>query len=134
MLVTSIDEQFDADLTSVENLKKYNDSVRFLLFVIDIFSRYLWVKPLHDKTAKSVLNAIKAVFSERKCLKLRTDGGSEFKNRYVKKYLKDNGIYYFTAQNSPKANYVERVQKTIKVMYRMMRQNRSYRYLLIFLL
>ena len=125
MLVTSIDEQFDADLTSVENLKKYNDGVRFLLFVIDIFSRYLW-----DKTAKSVLNAIKAVFSERKCLKLRTDGGSEFKNRYVKKYLKDNGIYYFTAQNSPKANYVERVQKTIKVMmYRMMRQNRSYRYL-----
>ena len=130
VLVTSIDEQFDADLTSVENLKKYNDGVRFLLFIIDIFSRYLWVKPLHDKTAKSVLNAIKAVFSERKPLKLRTDGGSEFNNRYVKKYLKDNGIYYFTAQNTPKANYVERVQKTMKVMmYRMMRKNRSYRYL-----
>lgn len=39
--VTSIDEQYDADLTSVENLKKYNDGVRFLLFLIDIFSRYL---------------------------------------------------------------------------------------------
>lgn len=130
VLVTSIDEQFDADLTSVENLKKYNDGVRFLLFVIDIFSRYLWVKPLLDKTAKSVLNAVKDVFAQRKPLKFRTDAGSEFNNRYLRKYMKDNGVYYFTTQNIPKANYVERVQKTIKVMmYRMMRKNRSYRYI-----
>ena len=39
-------------------------------------------------------------------------------------------MYYFTTQNIPKANYVERVQKTIKVMmYRMMRKNRSYCYI-----
>lgn len=39
-------------------------------------------------------------------------------------------MYYFTTQNIPKANYVERVQKTIKVkLYRMMRQKRSYRYI-----
>ena len=34
VLVTSIDEQYDVDLTSVENLKKYNDGIRFLLFII----------------------------------------------------------------------------------------------------
>ena len=97
---------------------------------MDIFSRYLWVKPLLDKTAKSVLKAIKEVFSERKPVKLRSDAGSEFNNKYMKKYLKDNDLYYFTTQNFPKANYVERVQKTIKVMmYRMMRKNRSYRYI-----
>lgn len=39
-------------------------------------------------------------------------------------------MYYFTTQNIPKANYVERVQKTITVkLYRMMRQKRSYRYI-----
>ena len=130
VLVTSVDEQFDADLTSVENLKKFNDSVRFLLFVNDIFSRFLWVKPLLDKTAKSILKAIKDVFSQRKPLKLRTDAGSEFNNKYLKKFLKENDVYYFTTQNVPKANYVERVQKTFKVMmYRMMRKNRSYRYI-----
>ena len=130
VLVTSIDEQYDVDLTSVENLKKYNDGIRFLLFIIDIFSRHLWVKPLLDKTAKSILKATKEVFSERKPLKLRSDAGAEFNNRYFKKYLKDNDVYYFTTQNVPKANYVERVQKTLKVMmYRMMRKNRSYRYI-----
>ena len=130
VLVTSIDEQFDADLTSVENLKKFNDGVRFLLFVIDIFSRYLWVKPLYNKTAKSVLNAIKLIFSQRKNLKFTSDVGSGFNNKYLRKYMKDNDVYYFTTQNRPKANYVERVQKTIKVMmYRMMRKNRSYRYI-----
>lgn len=66
--MTSIDEQYDADLTSVENLKKYNDGVKFLLFTIDIFSRYLRVKPLHDKSAKTVLNAFKDVFSQRRPL------------------------------------------------------------------
>lgn len=59
VVVSSIDEQFEADLASVENLKKYNNGVRFLLIVIDGFSRYLWVKPLFDKTAKSVMNAMK---------------------------------------------------------------------------
>lgn len=68
VLVSSIDEQFDADLTSVENLKQYNDGVRFLLFVIDIFSRFLWVKPLLDKTAESILKSIKEFFAERKPL------------------------------------------------------------------
>lgn len=130
VLVTSIDDQFDADLASVENLKKYNDGVRFLLLVIDIFSRYLWVKPLLDKTAKSVLKALKEVFSDRKPHKLRTDAGSEFQNQYLKKFLKDNDVYYFTTHNSAKANYSERVGKTLKgMMYRMMRKNRSYRYI-----
>ena len=130
VVVSSIDEQFDADLTSVENLKKDNDGVRFLLFIIDIFSRYLWVKPLKNKTAKSILTAVKDVFLDRKPKKLRTDKGSEFNNFILKKYLKQEHVYYFTTNNVPKANYVERVQKTIKVrLYRMMRRNRSYRFI-----
>ena len=101
VLLTSIDEQYDVDLTSMEKMKKYNDGIRFLLFILDIFSRYLWVKPLLNKTAKSVLKAIKEVFSERKPVKLRSDTGSEFYKRYMKTYLKDNDIYYFTTHMFP---------------------------------
>ena len=99
----------------MEKLKKFNDSVRFLLFVTDISSRFLCVKPLLNKTAKSVLQATKDVFSQRKPLKLRADAGSEFNNKYLKKFLKENDVNYFTSQNVPKANYVERVQKTFNV-------------------
>ena len=47
--VTSIDAQFDADLSYVGNLAKENEKVQYLLFATDIFSRDLWVKPLKDK-------------------------------------------------------------------------------------
>ena len=128
--VSSVDEQFDADLMSVGNLSKENDGIRFLLFVIDIFSRFLWVKPLKDKTAKSVLSAMKEVFKERKPIKLRSDKGGEFNNRWFKEYMKDKHVHYFVTQNAPKANYVERVQRTFRVMmYRMMRQKRNHRYI-----
>ncbi|MES9902545.1 MAG: DDE-type integrase/transposase/recombinase [Sedimenticola sp.] len=128
--VTSIDAQFDADLSDVGNLANENDDIHFLLFVIDIFSRYLWIRPLNDKKAKTVLIAFKDVFRERSPVRLRVDKGSEFVNRKVKKYMKDNNIHMFTTQNLPKANYVERVQRTVKTaLYRYMRQKRSYRYI-----
>ena len=98
--VTSIDSQFDADLSDVNNIAKDNDGIRYLLFVIDIFSRFLWVKPLKNKTAKSVLDALKEVLKKRKPVRMRVDKGSEFVNRWVKKYLKDNDIYLFVTQSS----------------------------------
>ena len=107
MRVTSIDSQFDADLSDVSNIAKENDGIHYLLFVMDIFSRLLWVKPLKDKTAKSVLEGLKEVFKERKPIRLRVDKGSEFVNPWVKKYLKDNGVYLFVTQSVNKANYVE---------------------------
>ena len=82
--VTAIDSQFDADLSYVGNLAKENDNIQYLLFIIDIFSRFLWVKPLKDKTAKSVLNALKEVFKERKPVRLRVDKGSKFVSKWVK--------------------------------------------------
>ena len=128
--VTSINEQFDADLTSVQNIAEENDGINYLLFVIDIFSRYLWIEPLRDKTAQSVLSGLKKIFQERKPQKFRTDNGSEFVNKYVKKLMKDNDVYFFSTKNQPKASNVERVQRTIKtLMYRYLRKKRSYRYI-----
>ena len=44
--------------------------------------------------------------------------------------MKEEDIYFFRTQNPAKANFCERVQRTIKtVLYRMMRQTRSYRYI-----
>ena len=51
-------------------------------------------------------------------------------NRWVKQYLKDTEIYLFTTQNPPKANYVERVQRTFKLLlWRFLRRKRNYRYI-----
>lgn len=71
--VTSINEQWDIDLLSVINLAENNDGVKYLLFAIDIFSRKLHVQPLKNKTAKSVLDAMKIILQDVKPKKIRAE-------------------------------------------------------------
>ena len=116
VVVAGIDDQFDMDLTNVSNISNENDSIGYLLFVIDIFSKYLWIKPLKNKTAKGVVKALQNLLTkDRKCKKLRSDRGKEFNNNTMKPFLKQENIYYFTTLNSDTtANVAERGIKTYK--------------------
>ena len=112
------------------NISKENDGVRYLLCALDILTRKLRVKPLKSKTAKEVLKAMTEMLKEVKPMKIRSDKGSEFANQWFKIFMKDDEIYFFTTQNPAKANYVERVQRTLKsLIYRLMLHRRSYRYI-----
>lgn len=96
------------------------------------FSKYLWVQPLKNKTAKNVVNALKKIQSnDRKCNKIRSDKGKEFNNNIMEYFLKHEGVQYITTQISEtKANYAERVIKTLKnIMYRYFSEKRNHRYL-----
>jgi IS30 family transposase len=87
----------------VSNISKENDGVKYLLFVIDIFSRYLWIEPLKNKIGKEVVNGLKKIFSkQRKCRTFRVDHGKEFSNSHVMNYLKDEGVYFFTTRYESK--------------------------------
>lgn len=131
VVVNKIDQQYDMDLIDFSSLSKHNRGITFLLIVIDIFSRYLWVQPLKNKTGREVVKALDKIFSAgRVCQKLRSDNGKEFVNKVVQAYLKSKDIYHFTSQNSPKANYAERVIKTIKGMiFKYFQKKRTYRYI-----
>ena len=65
---------------------KYDKGVRFLLFVIDIFSKYAWVVPLKDKKGVSIVAAFQSILkqSSRKSNKIWVDKGSEFYNNFFK--------------------------------------------------
>ena len=43
------DNIWRADLTDMQLISKFNKGFRFLLYVINIFSKYAWVVPLKDK-------------------------------------------------------------------------------------
>ena len=51
------DNIWGADLVDMQLLSKYNKRIRFLLCVIDIFSKYAWVVPLKDKKGVSIVTA-----------------------------------------------------------------------------
>ena len=51
------DNIWGVDLADMQLLSKHNKGIRFLLFVIDIFSKYAWVVPLKDKKGISIVKA-----------------------------------------------------------------------------
>ena len=111
-----IDSLWEADLAFVQDLAKENDGVNYLLVVIDVFSKFLWVRPMKNKNARSLVQAFDSILSEkRKPEKLRTDKGTELINESFQQYLKKQGIQFYTATNEPKAAaVVERVNRTLK--------------------
>ena len=78
-MVGSIDKQWQADLADMQSLAKQNDGYKYLLTVIDCFSKYAWAIPIKEKSAASLLRAFKLLFEKqaypRKPNRLQTDKG-----------------------------------------------------------
>jgi len=77
---------------------KQNKHYKYLLAVIDVFSKYGWLIPLKNKTGVAVSEA----FKERKPIYIWSDKGTEFYNRQVKELLKDNNIKLYSTENEEK--------------------------------
>ena len=63
-------------------IKHFNIGFRFLLCVINIYSKYAWVIPLNDKKVTRTTNAFQKILKEsnRKPNQIWVDKGSEFYN------------------------------------------------------
>lgn len=130
VIVSSIDQQWQADLVDLNNLKEYNQGFRYILTCIDILSKYAWAVPLKTKRGEDIVKAFKVLFSSRKPICLQTDQGSEFKNANFQKFLKEKQVHFFTTYNTTKASLVERFNRTLKMkMWKYFTQSHTYRYL-----
>ena len=90
------DNIWGADLADMQLLSKYNKGIRFLLCVIDIFSKYAWVDPLKVKKGVSIVTAFQSILKQSnrrakgtsaqhvKPNKTWVDKGSEFYNALLK--------------------------------------------------
>ena len=92
-----IDKIWAADLVEMQKYSKWNKGIKYLLMVIDVFSKYGWIVPLKDKKTESVSLAFDHIFkkSKRKPEKLWTDKGSEFISKHFKNFLKRNNIMFY---------------------------------------
>ena len=95
---------------------KYNKGIRYLLSVIDLFSKHAWVAPLKDKKGVSIVNAFQSILnsSKRKPNKIWINQGSEFYNNHFKKWLKDNDIDMYSTHNEGKPVVTERFIRNLK--------------------
>ena len=112
------------DLADMQLISKFNKGFRFLLCVIDIFSKYAWVLPLKDKKGINIVNAFQKILNAsdkseaqskgRKPNKIWVDKGSEFYNNYFKKWLKENDIEMYSIYNEGKSVVAERFIRILK--------------------
>ena len=117
------DNIWGVNLADIQLLSKFNKGFRFLLCLIDIFSKYAWVILLKDKKDISIVNAFQKILKEsnRKPNKIWVDKGSEFYKNSFKKWLKDNDIEMYSTNNNGKSAIAERFIKTLK--------NKIYKYM-----
>ena len=104
-------------------ISKFNKRIRFLLCVIDVFSKYAWVIALNDKKGTIITIAFQNVLDEsnRKPNKIWVDKCSECYKRSMKLFLQNNNIEMYSMHNEGKSNVAERFIRTLK--------NKIYRYM-----
>ena len=97
-------------------ISKFNNGNRFLLRVIDIFSTYEWFIPLKDEKSTTITNAFQKILdkSNHKPNKTWVDKGSEFYNRSMKSFLRNNNIDMYSMHNEGKSIVAERFIRTLK--------------------
>jgi transposase InsO family protein len=94
---------WECELIDIQNFSKYNDGYRYLLSVIDVFSKFLHIVTLGTKTGTavaSVFRSILAKYSHRRPIWVRTDRGKGVLNRSFQDMLKKERIQ-FQSESTP---------------------------------
>ena len=115
-IVDCIDHVWGVDLADMRNLSKENNGFKWILVIIDAFSKYGWAVSMKDKAAKTVFDSFTSVIqkSNRQPQKIHCDKGSEFYNKLFDKFLADNKIIRYSTYSEFHNPIVERFVKTIK--------------------
>lgn len=115
VIMKDIDDLWQADLIDMQSISKENKKFRFILAVIDTFSKYAWAFPLKCKTKDVVSNTFKTLLNQGRVPKnLQTDNGTEFYNNTFKALMKSYHINHYSTFSTKKASIVERFIRTLK--------------------
>ena len=94
------------DLLDMQKYSKENDGYRYICVIIDCFSRYVWVKPLKNKTGKATVKALALLLMNERPKLIQADQGTEFFNRDVKRMLEAFGPKLYHTYTDKKAAIV----------------------------
>ena len=115
VFANNVDDIWAADLVEMQSFARSNKGYKYLLMIIDVFSKYGWVVPLKTKTGIEVADAFQHLWETQKPpLKLWTDKGKEFYNKTMKRLLQKHNVELYSTENEEKSSVVERWNRTIK--------------------
>lgn len=116
-----IADTLQADLIEMQPFKGSNNRHRYILIVIDVFSKMAYAEALKDKTGSMVTQAMERIIHQvlrhnpqYHIKNLHTDAGTEFYNSHMKQMLDKYKINHYSTFSTLKASIVERLIRTIK--------------------
>ena len=86
----------------MQGLASQNDGMRYILTVIDVFSKYAWSELVRSKDAAAVADALKQMLHHarpRKPKRLQTDKSKEFFNCTFSALIRRHGISHFASES-----------------------------------
>ena len=123
-----------SDLGDLSSLAKFNNGYKYVLIVIDIFSRLLQVRPLKKKSGDEVSKALESIFNDPRTGRVRAihcDRGTEYYNHKVKSVLKQFHVKLYSSHSQEiKASHAERVLQTLKkIIYKYLTLKQTFKYI-----
>lgn len=130
--ITNIDDLWEMDLIDMQKYSRINKGNKYILAVIDCFSKFAWCITIKRKTPAEIIRGFDEIFSSttRRPIKIQSDKGREFVNKHVKLYFADKDIQFFTTRDpATKAAICERFIRTIKnLIYKYFTYSKSNKY------
>lgn len=132
VIVKGLNDLFQADLVEMIPYAKVNKGYRYILVVINAFSKYVWAYPIKRKSSQAVAKAMKKLLLSIKIApkNLQTDMGKEFYNKEFQNLMKTFGINHYSSYSNLKSSIVERCNRTLKnIMWKKFSLQGSYKWL-----
>ena len=122
------------DLIDMQNFSAFNNNTKYLMYFIDIFSKYITVIKLKDKTKYSILNGLKTFFKMKDNFlysRIYSDMESGLKSNIAKQFLNENRIILYTNTSKERKNSIaERGIRTLKSrLFKFMTHNNTNTYI-----
>ena len=112
-----IDEIWSLDLLDLKDYgPEHNRGYRYVLVIIDNFSKFAWTVSLKNKNAQTIKDSFEIIIisSKRKPNLIETDRGREFYNNIFQDFLKKNNIKLYSRNSSFGSVFAERFNRTIR--------------------
>lgn len=128
-VLKGLNDLYQADLVEVIPYANINKGFKYILTVIDCFSKLAHCVPLRSKSAEEVTNAMEQVLRSCKMKHLQTDDGKEYYNKSFSNLMKKYNINHYSTRSEKKATIIERFNKTLKSeMYKNFSSRGSYKW------
>ena len=112
-----IDDIWSLDILDLKDYGPENNrGYRYVLVIIDNFSKFGWTIPLKNKNAQTLKDSFENILitSKRKPNLIETDRGKEFYNNIFQDFLNKNNIKLYSRNSSYGAVFAERFNRTIR--------------------